>query len=223
MAAQLILDLPVRTALGREDFFVSPANATAVGMVETAAAWPEGKLVLLGPEGSGKTHLAAIWAADNAAPVCTAAAAGLPDPAPALVIEDVDRICGDLAAETALFHLHNAQLAAGGLLLMTSAASPQGLPFALPDLASRLRATAVARLDAPDDALLAAVLVKLFADRQLVVSPAVVPWLVSRIERSFAAARAIVADLDAAALRDGRRVTRALAAAVLDSRGGATA
>ena len=108
-------------------------------------------------------------------------------------------------------------LAQGGKLLLTAKTAPGRWPFALPDLASRLQATATAILIAPDDELLAAVLVKLFSDRQITVPPSLIPWLLSRMERSFSAAREIVDRLDRHALAQGRAVSRALAAEVLDT------
>jgi chromosomal replication initiation ATPase DnaA len=215
MGPQLILDLPVRTALGRSDFFVSPANALALAALDASPSWPQGKMLLTGPAGSGKTHLAHVWAADRGASLHPS------DTLPArpigpLVVEDIDRIAGDIARETALFHLHNNALAGGAPLLMTSRAAPAALPFALPDLASRLHATAIAALLPPDDALLSAVLVKLFADRQIAVPANLITWLVTRMDRSLSEAGRLVALMDARALATGRPVTRALAAAVLD-------
>jgi chromosomal replication initiation ATPase DnaA len=215
MGPQLILDLPVRTARGRGDFFVSPANALALAALDDTGRWPQGKMLLTGPAGSGKTHLAHVWAAERGAALHPAG--DLPDrPEGPLAVEDIDRIAGDIAAETALFHLHNNALAAGALLLMTSRAAPAALPFALPDLASRLHATAIAALLPPDDALLSAVLVKLFADRQIAVPATLIGWLVPRMDRSLSEAGRLVAVMDARALATGRPVTRALAAAVLD-------
>jgi chromosomal replication initiation ATPase DnaA len=132
-------------------------------------------------------------------------------------VEDMDRAAADAATEEALFHLHNLLLAGDGRLLLTGRTPPAHWPIALPDLKSRLAATATAALDAPDDALLAAVLVKLFADRQIAVAPPLVAYLVPRIDRSFAAAHAIVDRLDRAALSEGRSVTRALAQRLLDN------
>jgi chromosomal replication initiation ATPase DnaA len=219
MCAQLTFALPVRAALGRADFLVTPANALAVAALDDVAAWPQGRMLLIGPGGSGKTHLAHVWATDRGAVILLPGAApgdALPS---AAVIEDADRIMGDRAAETALFHLLNRLAAAAVPHLLTARTSPQGWPFALPDLASRLQAAPQARLDAPDDALLAAVLVKLFADRQIAVPPTLIAWLVPRIDRSLSAAAVAVAALDAAALAAGRPVTRALAAEVLDMKG----
>jgi chromosomal replication initiation ATPase DnaA len=219
---QLTFDLPARPALGRADFFISPANALALAALDAPAGWPLGKFILIGPRGSGKTHLAMVWAAANAASVITAEDLPRHDPGdlatqPAIVIEDADHIASNLAAETALFHLHNLILAAHGRLLLTAATAPSRWPFALPDLASRLQATASTTLAPPDDALLAAVLVKLFADRQIAAAPALVSYLVSRIDRSLASASALVETLDARALAEARPVNRALAADVLDT------
>lgn len=220
MAEQLTFRLPARPALGRGDFFVSPANAAAVDLVSRDDAWPMGKLALAGPAGAGKTHLVHVWATETGATVISAAdLPGVDIPALAaaarVAVEDMDR-AGSAAAEEALFHLHNL-LARDGRLLVTGRTPPAHWPIALPDLRSRLAATATAELAPPDDALLAAVLVKLFADRQIAVAPPVVAYLVPRIDRSFAAAHAIVDRLDQAALSEGRPVTRALAQRLLDN------
>lgn len=220
--AQLTFALPVREALGRGDFLVSEANAAAVAAISDHAARPGGKLALIGPEASGKTHLVHVWAAETGAAVIAAADLGAADIAGlarsgAVAVEDADRIGGDPGAEAALFHLHNLLQAEGGRLLVTGRSAPARWPIALPDLKSRLDSAATATLGAPDDALLGSVIVKHFADRQVAVSPALVGYLVARIERSFAAAHAIVRRLDAAALAEGRPVTRALAQRVLDT------
>ncbi|HMB14030.1 MAG TPA: DnaA/Hda family protein [Roseovarius sp.] len=223
MAQQLSFDLPVRPALGREDFFVSPANAEAVAMIEGWQGWPSRKLILAGPTGAGKTHLAHVWAALSGAQMI--AAPDLPDAdIPTLAqgsvaVEDAHLIAGDRDAEDALFHLHNLTLADGHALLVTARRAPHLWGLTLPDLASRMQGTLLTELRAPDDALLAAVLMKLFADRQLSPSPDTIPYLARRIERSFAAARETVEALDRAALAHGRAITRRLAARVLDNRG----
>jgi chromosomal replication initiation ATPase DnaA len=221
---QLAFDLPYREARGREDFFVSPANALALAAVEGWRGWPGGRLVLCGPPGSGKTHLVQVWQATLPAPAAVVAgaalrAADLPALAAcgAVAVEDAAAVAGDLAAETALFHLHNLLAQGGGHLLVTAATPPRDWGLTLPDLASRMQGAALARLEAPDDALLSAVLAKQFADRQIAISPALIPYLVARMDRSMAAARDLVARLDAAALARGQAVTRALAATVLDS------
>ena len=219
---QLILNLPCRSAQGRDDFFVAPANALALATLDAPDAWPQRRMLLIGPEGAGKSHLAQIWADEHDAPVLpaarlTAGAAPALVAARAVVIEDAEAIGPDPAAQAALFHLHNLALAEGAHLLITARKAPRDWGLTLPDLQSRMAATASVRIAPPDEALLAAVLVKLFADRQLDVAPALIPWLVLRIDRSLATARDVVAALDARALAKGGAVTRALAAEVLDS------
>ncbi|MGC9368291.1 MAG: chromosomal replication initiator DnaA [Paracoccaceae bacterium] len=221
MTEQMAFDLPVRSATGREDFFVSPSNAVAVAQIEAWRDWPQRKLVLVGPMGAGKTHLAHVWAAASGAQIIAAAdlpGAGIEALAArgAVAVEDADRIAGDRAAEEALFHLHNLILAEGGALMLTARTAPRQWPLVLPDLRSRLEATASATLEAPDDALLAALLVKLFADRQITVPPRLISYLVGRMDRSFAAAQALVADLDRRALETGRKISERLAAELLD-------
>lgn len=220
MATQLGFDLPVRPALGRDDFLVAPSNAVALAMVDDWANWPLYKLVLSGPKGAGKTHLAHVWAAATGARIVAATTldpigiAQLFD-AP-VAVEDVDQIARDDAAQTALFHLHNALQAQGHPLLLTGQGAPAHWHLSLPDLQSRVDAAGHAALDAPDDTLLAAVLAKLFADRQLTPRPDVIPFLVTHMERSFAAAQSIVATLDAASLAQKKPITRAFAARYLD-------
>ncbi|WP_415183420.1 chromosomal replication initiator DnaA [Phaeovulum sp.] len=222
MEYQLTFDLPLRAAQGREDFFIAPSNALALATLDAPETWPLGKLVLIGPEGAGKSHLAQIWADTHGASLVRAAELRA-DTAPqlasarAVVVEDAHQIGGLPQAEAALFHLHNLLGADAGLLLVTAQTPPRDWALSLPDLSSRMQAAATVRLDPPDDALLAAVLVKLFADRQIAVTPTLIPWLVTRIDRSFATARQIVAALDAKALQKGAPVTRVLAAEVLDT------
>ncbi len=222
---QLALDLPARPALGRSDFFVAPANRLALAQVDSWPGWPGGRLALAGPAGAGKTHLVHVWAARTGARVI--AADDLPDldlgaidGDAAVAVEDADRIgSADRAtAEEVLFHLCN-RLAAGGSLMVSGREPPARWAVALPDLASRLKATAIARLDPPDDALLAAVLLKLFADRQLTVAPDLIRLLLGRMERSFAAAEATVAALDRAGLARHRPVTARLAGEILRGAG----
>jgi chromosomal replication initiation ATPase DnaA len=221
MARQLSFDLPAKPALGRDDFFVSPANTLAVAMIDGTPGWPGGKLVLSGPPGAGKTHLTHVWAAQTGARVIAAAdlaQADLPELARGPVaIEDVPGIATDIEAQNALFHLHNLVLAEGHALLLTGQGSPNHWRLSLPDLQSRLDGTQHVALEAPDDRLLAAVLAKLFADRQVTPRPDVIPYLVARMDRSFDAAADIVDRLDRAALDQRRDVSRALAASVLGS------
>ena len=211
---QLVLDLPVRTARGRADFYVSPTNAAAVAATE-APLWPNGRLVIVGDEGAGKTHLAHVWADRAGASICPALAPG-EGAAPVLVIEDVDAVAGDRTAEETVLHRLNAVALTGGRVLLTGRAAPAQVPFALPDLASRLTASGLARIDRPDDTLLSAVLVKLFADRQVQVTPEVVSYMVARMARSLAEAGRLVAALDDASLAEGRAITRPFAASVMD-------
>ncbi len=217
MTRQLAFTLPNTEALTREDFFVAPSNALALQTVEAWQDWPGRKLLLIGPEGAGKTHLAQVWAALSGAAILTgadlaqadvAALAGRP-----VVVDDADRVG---LAEAQLFHLHNLATS-GAALLLTARTPPRDWGLTLPDLTSRMQATQIARLEAPDDALLAAVLVKLFADRQIAVASNLIPYLITRMPRSIGAARALVAKLDARALAAGRPITRALASEVLDS------
>ena len=216
MIRQLAFDLPAREAWRREDFFPSPANAAALAAVDDWRNWPGGKLVLTGPKGSGKTHLARLWAAEAGAallPAADLATADLPALSAhgAVAVEDAETAAGNPAAEAAFFHLHNL-VTQSGHFLVTAAHPPRDWGLTLPDLASRLQAAPLARIEAPDDALLSAVLIKLFADRQITVPPALIPYLVTRMERSINAARALVATLDARALAQGRPITRQLAA-----------
>lgn len=222
MAEQLGFDLPSRTALGRDAFFVAPSNAMALAMIDGWHAWAGGKLVLTGPPGSGKTHLAHVWADMAQAQIIIADAlkdADVPDLAQGNVaVEDVAQIAGDPKAQTTLFHLHNLVLAEGHALLLTGTPPAATWALELPDLMSRLRGTTEITLAAPDDALLAAVLVKLLADRQLNPKPDLISYLLTRMDRSFAAAQQITQRLDAASLALKRPLTRALAVQVLDKR-----
>ncbi|ETD02546.1 P-loop NTPase family protein [Rhodobacter capsulatus] len=221
MTRQLPLPLPVRVAEGREDFFVAPANALALSLLDAPETWAQGRMLLLGPEGAGKSHLAAIWASERGA-VIRAAADLRPETVAdlaatgAVVIEDAQHLAGRAASEQALFHLLNLTAAEGGRCLITAPTPPRDWGVALPDLKSRLDATQSVRIAPPDEALLAAVLVKLFADRQLTVPQSLIDWLVLRMERALGTARAVVEALDARALAEGRAITRAMAAEVLD-------
>ncbi len=215
MIRQLAFDLPNDAVMTRADFFVAPSNALALQAVDGWRDWPGRKLLLIGPEGAGKSHLAQIWAASADALILHAESLGGADPAGlegrAVVVEDADRIA---RAEAELFHLHNMATASGALLL-TARTPPRDWGLTLPDLISRMQSTPIAHLEAPDDTLLSAVLVKLFADRQVTVAPNLIAYLVTRIPRSISAARAVVADLDARALAAGRPITRKLAGEVV--------
>jgi chromosomal replication initiation ATPase DnaA len=219
MAQQLNFDLPGKPALGRDDFFVAPSNELAVSLVENGGAWTSGKLALTGPKGSGKTHLAHVWAAQTGARIVQATTlieVDVPDLASGpLVIEDLPQIAQDPERQAAAFHLHNLAMAAGHPLMLTGRPAPSQWALSLPDLQSRAEAALHARLYAPDDMLLTAVLYKLFADRQLSPRPDLVPWLLKRIDRSFDAAADAVDRLDRAALRLHRNLNRRLAMDVL--------
>ena len=221
-AEQLHLALPSVAAMGRGDFLEAPSNRLALAAVDDSAGLPSGVLVITGPEGSGKTHLAHLWAERQGAAWLRAEtlAVALPDllapPGPAaLVLDDAAQIAGT-TAEEALFHLLN-HLRGQGQILLTARQPVRDWGLRLPDLVSRLTAAAHVPLAEPDEALLRAVLVKLFADRQVMVQPPLIDYLVDRMERSLAAAGALVARLDARALALGRPITRALAHEVLAS------
>lgn len=220
MAQQLGLALPSRTALGREDFFIAPSNAIAAAMIDGWQTWAGGKLILTGPQGAGKTHLVHVWANLANARIIDAnmlETADIPGLCQSnLAVENVPGIAGQDRTETALFHLHNLLLAEGHSLLLTGTAPISGWNLRLPDLTSRMRASPTAALEAPDDVLLTAVLVKLLADRQLTPKPDLIPYLLPRMHRSFAAAGKLVSALDKASLAQKKPVTRGLAAQVLD-------
>ncbi|MEM8730858.1 MAG: chromosomal replication initiator DnaA [Pseudomonadota bacterium] len=218
---QLSFDLAARPALGRDDFYLSPANALAVDLIDRTETLPDRKLAITGPGGSGKTHLAHVWAGEYGARLCKASSlsdATVPElSAGPVAVEDIPEIAGDEERERSLFHLHNLLAQSGHALLLTGRPAPAFWDIALPDLKSRVAAAAHAELHAPDDTLLAAVLVKLFSDRQLTPRPDVIPYVLRHMERSFSAAAEIVEQIDTAALAARREVTRVLAADVLGS------
>jgi len=210
---QLAFALDHSESFARDDFLTGPSNETALALIERWPDWPSRMMLLVGPEGSGKSHLAAIWARMAGARVAAArtldsAAVPAALATGALVLEGLGPNAFD---ERALFHLINLMREEGAFVLATARSAPASWQLELPDLASRLRLAPVINLAAPDDALLRALIVKLFADRQLAVDENVVVYLATRIERSFAGARAAVEALDREALRLQRPVTRALA------------
>ncbi|MBC7908359.1 MAG: DNA replication protein [Rhodospirillaceae bacterium] len=217
--SQLALDLGHRPALGRDDFLVAPCNAEAVAWLERWPNWPSHALAVFGPAGSGKTHLLAAFATHHGVVAGVEAAALTAEMVPTLVasakVVMVDGLEA-LADQNALFHLWNLTKETGRSLLMAGREAPARMSIALPDLRSRLSATAAVGIGAPDDALLAAVLVKQFADRQLRVGEDVVAYILGRMERSFAAARAVVEALDNASLAERRGITVPLTRAVLE-------
>lgn len=219
---QLTLALSHPASLAREDFMVGPCNAAALDAIERWPDWPGRTLALVGPRGSGKSHLAAIWAARAGARMIAASA--LDEAAAPAALASGAVLVEDAAAaavnERALFHLLNIAREEQGSVLLTAESAPATWTLRLADLASRLRAVPVVTIGPPDDALFRTVLVKLFADRQLTVDEALLVYLERRVERSIVAAQAVVAALDREGLRQQRPVTRALAAELLDATNG---
>ncbi len=214
---QLAFPLPHAESLTRDNFLEGPANAAALALIERWPDWPNRIMWLAGEEGSGKSHLASIWAERAGARVISAhalEAASVPNALAtgALVVEDLK---ADSFDERALFHLMNLAREDAAFVLFTARVAPAAFEIELRDLRSRLRAVPVVALAPPDDLLFRALIVKFCADRQLAVDESLVGYLTSRIERSYAAARQAVGLLDSEALRLGRPVTRALAAELL--------
>jgi len=214
---QLAFALPHAESLSRDNFLEGPANAAALALVDAWPEWPNRTMLLAGPEGSGKSHLAAIWAEQAGARATSAhalTAANVPAELAtgALVVEDLRAASFD---ERALFHLLNLAREEEAYILITARELPSALEIELRDLRSRLRALPVVSLQPPDDHLFRALIVKFCADRQLAVDEQVVSYLSTRLERSYAAARRAIELLDAEGLRQGRPVTRALAAELL--------
>jgi len=217
---QLVLDLPHVPALGADDFMVSACNTDAMRLVQSWPDWSARCALIAGPEGAGKSHLVNVWRVHSAAQVVSAAEVDeqMVDHlgAQPLAVEDVDRFGRD---ERALFHLMNLSRERGFDILLTARSLPGAWPVALSDLRSRLRSVPFAEIGAPDDALLRAVLVKLFDDRQLSAPPAVIDYLLHRMERSVAAAADLVARIDKSALAERRRITARFAARFVSAHG----
>ena len=218
---QLTFDLPRRSALSRTDFLISDSNAAAIAWIDRWPDWPSRALALHGPAGCGKTHIVHLWCAQTA---------GVNVPGEALSEQVVARLVSerrhriaiddaDRASEIALLHLHNFCMETRGGLLVAARQPPAAWTVVLPDLDSRLRAVLAIGIGLPDDALLGAVLVKHFADRQLRVAPEVIAYLLTHIERSFAAAAEIVAQLDVVSLCERRPITVALARRLVSEAG----
>ncbi len=216
-AEQLILDLPHRPAFGAEDFLVSDCNLGAVRLIDSWPDWQENAKLLMGPAASGKTHLARVWQALSGAELLSPdgldmASLDAMGAGTALIVEDVDRAGYD---EKALFHLLNVAREKRLFVLLTARDAPNRFDCSLPDLRSRLNALPAIRIGPPDDALLKTVMLKHFADRQLLIDPKSLDFLALRIDRSLAAAAMAVAAVDRAALASGRKISRQLVAEAL--------
>jgi chromosomal replication initiation ATPase DnaA len=217
--SQLALDLGHRAALGAGDFFVAGPNMDAVAWLDRWPNWQAPGLFIHGPPGCGKSHLVEVWSARSDALRLFAADIEGPDPAcilgeaRAVAIDDI----GHGGDETTLFHLYNMIVERGGSMLLTGDGPVAGLEISLADLRSRIASLPAVAVKHPDDLLLAAVMVKLFADRQITVSDDVINFLLARGQRSFDAARRTVARLDERALELGRRITVPLAREILSS------
>lgn len=218
---QLTFDLGHRSALGRDDFLIADSNRDAVSWIDLWPEWPAPALVLYGPAACGKTHLSAVWSAQtkattiNPEDLATTSADVLFAQGEHFLIDPVDPWIGDRAAETTLFHLYNLAKENKRTLLLTMRVPPVRLSFAIPDLASRLRAAPGVAIHAPDEMLLGAVLVKMFADRQIQIGEDVLNYILPRMERSFAAARDLVEKADRQALAEKRAVSVPLIRQVL--------
>lgn len=218
-AEQLPLAFTHDAASGRDDLLVADPLSAAVKIVDSWPNWPSPVVILAGPVGSGKSHLASIWRERSDAafihpkPGANAAVIAANGP---VIFEDVDRRGFD---DTELFHVINSVRENGTGLLMTSRLWPMSWPVTLPDLRSRLKAATVVEIGEPDEELLSQVIVKLFADRQLYIDDKLVLYIVNRMERSLNAAQLIVDRLDRLALARGTRITRLLAAEVLNELG----
>jgi len=208
---QLVLPLPIRVLLGREDFVVAGSNRVALDAVEAWPSWTDRTLAVIGPEGSGKTHLAHLH-------VARASAVLWPDAGNHLIVENADALMGGPATEEALFHAFNRARGQGGSILFTARTPVAGWRVALPDLRTRLNTVVTVDVTPPDDTLLRAVLMKLFADRQIDPEHAaeVAAWLLPRMDRSLASARQIVEALDARSMAEMRRIDTRLAAEILN-------
>ncbi len=223
-ASQLALDFDHRPSLDGEDFLIAPPNAEAVRWLDAWPDWPGPALVIFGPAGSGKTHLAQVFQAKSNAHRVTPADINESQPpaylgdAPAAILEDADGVCGPGGGgpEEAVLHLYNHLAESGRHLMLTAKQPPARWGIGLKDLASRLNTASQAGIGAPDDALIAAVLVKQFADRQLKIDADVISFMLTRMERSFEAARAMVTAIDALALSQRRNITMPLVRQVLD-------
>lgn len=224
---QLTLDLGHRSALGRDDFLIASGNQDAVSWIDMWPEWPAPVLVLHGPAACGKTHLAAVWkdmshaVSVDPALLATTSADEILASGQHFLIDPVDPWIGEREAETTLFHLYNLAKENRRTILMTMRTAPVRLSFAIPDLASRLRAAPSVAIQPPDEILLGAVLVKMFNDRQISIGEDVLNYVLPRMERSFASARDIVEKADQIALAEKKPVSIALIRHILTTQSSA--
>lgn len=210
---QIPFDLGHRTAMGREDFLIAPSNEDAVAWIDLWPEWPAPALILYGPVASGKSHLAAVWgekanaACVNPSTLNDTSIRQIAATAKHVILEDADNLIGNVEAEKGLFHLYNLFKEENRSILLTLQEPPVRRAFAVPDLASRLRAAPTVAIREPDDVLLGSILVKLFNDRQLRVGQEVITYILSRMERSFEEARRIVDAADQRAMSEKRAVS----------------
>jgi len=223
MSNQLSFSLPKKETLDRDNYFVSQANQGAVSLIEDWINWPSRKLILVGSEGSGKTHLGHLWASEVGATIINATTLmeqqiSELSKAPVLV-EDINEIQRNQPVEIILFHLHNLLHSEGHSLLMTSQILPGRLSFSLKDLQSRIEASIIAKLHPVDDDLLGAILIKMFADRQIYFSDKLLTYVLSRVERSYTAAKLFVEEVDSKAMTESRVIGKRLVRDILEARG----
>lgn len=210
---QIPFDWGARRAFGRTDFHVGKSNSDAVGWIDRWPEWPAPVFILYGAAASGKTHLASVWQERSGATLVKPelliekSAEEICASGQNLVLDGLDPWLGDRTAETTLFHMYNMLKEQKKSMMMTMRMAPTYAEFLIRDLASRLRAAPAVQIHAPDDMLLASVLIKLFSDRQLNVSNDVISYILPRMERSFVAARDIVERADKKALSEKRPVS----------------
>ncbi len=221
---QLPLPLPHDAAMGADDFLITPCNREATSWIEKWPDWPAHGLILTGLSGSGKTHLLNLWLTKSGGRLVTSAeliaqdSAALTAATTAIALDDADTLAGKAVAEEKLFHLFNHLKTIQGSLVLTMKCGAGQARFVLPDLRSRLLTLPAAMLGAPDDALLEALIIKQFRDRQISLDAGVVAYLAPRIPRDAAGIRDLVERLDRAALAEGRKITIVLARKVLEER-----